>query len=71
MGCWCSVFRSHAQRPVGAVRGRPLSAPALPTSGHGSSVRVALFSLVRCPAAPRLHTRTGKPKEACHLEQAS
>ena len=31
-------------------------APALPTSGHGSGVRVALFSLVRCPAAPRLHT---------------
>ena len=26
------------------------------TSGHGSGVRVALSSLVRCPAAPRLHT---------------
>ena len=50
--------------------GGALSAPALPTSGHGSSVRVALFLSFGVQPL-RGSTRTGKPKEACHLEQAS
>ena len=50
--------------------GGALSAPALPTSGHGSSVRVALFLSFGVQPL-RGSTRTGKPKEACLLEQAS
>ena len=50
------MFTFSAAVVVVCRMGEAPYAPALPTSGHGSGVRVALFSLVRCPAAPRLHT---------------
>ena len=71
MGCWCSVYRSRAQRPFGAVRGRRPQRPCPAHIWARQQREGRSFSLVRCPAAPRLHTRTGKPKEACLLEQAS
>ena len=70
-GCWfVSVQEPGAAAVVGRGGGGALYAPDLPTLG-ASGREGRSFSLVRCSAAARHHTRTGMPNEACLSEQTS